>query len=239
MNDNNIIRMEKKAANKLGLLIVFALSIAGAIFGAYILYENKDNLDFSLPWEEKEEEDIPEAEPPREDKNNTSGGKLYLPGLNEDDSLIKYYNIDATITLKDLKATTKGYEFDVVAKTESYGGTFEFECTKMLIDGYEISPTFELNLSGRSNAEEEVHIIIPLVELENLEIRNFRNLSFFAGFKYRAKYSDAQTYGIFTTAMIQDVYVDNNKEELASFTPQENVRISYHKKIDVEDATYL
>ena len=84
-----------------------------------------------------------------------------------------------------------------------------------------------------------VHIIIPITELENLEIRNFRNLSFFMNLKYRAKFSNAEGQGIYSTAMIQDVYVDNNKEELASFAPQENVRISYHKKIDAENATYL
>lgn len=238
-NNNNMIRLEKKAANKLGLLIVFALTIVGTIMGVYLLYENKDNLDFSLPWEEKEEEEIPDVEPPKKDENNTSGGRLYLPMLDEDDDLIKSYRLSAAVHLKNLQATTKGYEFDFVVDTTYYNATFEIVCTQMLIDGYEISPKFEINATNKPNTITTEHIIIPLAELENLEIRNFKNLSFFVNFKYRAKYSDANTTTMFTAVAFQDTYVDNNKEELASFAPQENVRISYHKKITTEDATYL
>lgn len=238
-NNNNMIRMEKKAANKLGLLIVFALTIIGTILGIYLLYENKDNLDFSLPWEEKEEEVIIDEEPPKQSENNTSGGRLYLPILDEDDDLIKNYRLTASVYLKNLQATTKGYEFDFVVDTTDYNATLEIVCTQMLIDGYEITPKFEINATNKPNTTIKEHIIIPLAELENLEIRNFRNLSFFVNFKYRAKYSDATTSTILTAIMFQDTYVNNEKEELASFAPQENVRISYHKKIATEDATYL
>ena len=55
------------------------------------------------------------------------------------------------------------------------------------------------------------HVVIPIAELENLEIRNFRALSFFVHVDYMYKGSPVEVDQILVSTMIQEVYVDNNK----------------------------
>lgn len=258
MNDRSLIRMEKRATNHFGLFIVFLLTAIGLGVGGYLLYKNKDNIDFILPWD-KIEYDEEEREPIIDDKkDNTSGGKLYLPEINPDTNIIAGNDYKLGLYITKIKATEKGYEITFqFSQDKSIKDTYDIPeetihltCDKILVDEYEVSPKFELQFNKNSFQQDQTTITIPIEELENLEIVTFNSLYFFIELRKEnisldtiddeEEQEEDEIIPIegFITAY-QDLNVTNVKKIKKSYTVQNNLRISYYKKIEAEDATYL
>lgn len=240
MNNKGIVRMEKRAANKGGIFLVILIALIGLGVGGYFLYQNKDEINW--PWE-KEEEVVEEKE---EEEDNTSDGKLHLPEISPEIDLIQLRYEPAKMHITKLTATAKGYELDIElviqpdenGKYDKAPNKYVVNCTKILIDDYEVSSTFTVEAT-KSQLKSKTSVIIPMNELENLEIYSFRALTFFldvqATYDFPEKIKKAES----RVTAYQDIFVNNVKEPEASFTAQDSVRISYYKKIEAEDATYL
>lgn len=252
MNDRSLIRMEKRATNHVGLFFVLLLTAIGLGVGGYLLYKNKDNLDLILPWE-KQEHDEEEHEPIIDDKeDNTSNGKLFLPEINPDTNIISGNEFKLGLYIKKIKATEKGYVIDFEYKNDANvepnveyikDGTIKLKCTKILIDEFEVSPTFELEFNNKNKTSDKTTITIPIEELENLEVVTFNSLYFFVTMEREDVENIEEEDEIFDVeGMIlayQDLNISNVKKIEKSYTVQNKVRISYYKKIEAEDATYL
>lgn len=253
MNDRSLIRMEKKATNHVGLFFVLLLTATGLVLGGYLLYENKDNIDFILPWE-KEEYDEQEHDPIIDDKeDNTSNGKLYLPEINSSVNIIAGNELKLGLYITKIKATEKGYQIEFELKNDPSAesdiaylkdGTIKLKCKKILVDDFEVSPTFELEFNKDSKTSDKKTITIPIEELENLEMVTFNSLFLFMTMEREPlEYiEDEEEETLELEGMIlayQDLNVSNAKNIKKSFSVQNKVRISYYKKIEAEDATYL
>ena len=251
MNNRSLIRMEKKATNHVGLFFVLLLTATGLVLGGYLLYENKDNIDFILPWE-KEEYDEQEHEPIIDDKeDNTSNGKLFLPEINPDTNIIQGNEFQMGLYLKKIKANEKGYELTFTyskdatlteqSDTYSEEKTINLNCKKILVDGYEVSTNFKLEYDRENKTNDTITVTIPIAELENLEIVTFKSLSFFISME-RTWIENVETDKTEVEGILmayQDLNISNVKKIKKSFNVQNKVRISYYKKIEAEDATYL
>ena len=242
MNDQSLIRMEKRAANKGGILLIILIALIGLGVGGYILYRNFDNINW--PWEEKQEEKDEEKEETG-DSNNSSGGKLHLPEISPTVNVIQIKGQAGNLYITKLIATSKGYELDFKLELGDLEELdqqdlekFEVECEKILVDDFEISPKFELEITPYSKTA-TTKVIIPMSELENLEIKSFRALTFFLTLKSTIDGSTRDTITESRMTAYQSVYVDNTKKIKASFNTLDSVRIQYYKKIEAEDATYL
>ena len=245
MNNRSVIRMEKRATNKVGLFFLLLISIIGFAVGGYLLYQNRDSIDFTMPWNKKEEEIVEKEDKPKPEKNenNTSGGKLYLPEINPETNLLRQDKITSKLNITSLKATKEGYVLELKLTNIDFKGTIKIDCEKILIDDYELTPTFHMELSTETEQEITQTVTLPITELENLEISNFRSLSFFINALYIGdRDTEENTKPIKSKVVVtafQDKFVDNTKETLTTFNVQDGVKISYYKMLDVEDATYL
>ena len=254
MNDRSLIRMEKRATNHVGLFFVFLLTFVGLGVGGYLLYKNKDNISFVLPWEKEEYEEKKDEPIIDDNKDNTSNGKLYLPEVNPDTNIIAGNSYFLGLYLKKLTATPKGYNLTLEYTKDSttdlnqvtfIEGPIILTCDKILLDEYEISPTFKLEFERDVKMSDQVTITIPIEELENLEMVSFNSIYFFITLETNIpnhvpenpedKYTNIE--GMLMA--YQDVDVTNYKQIEKSFSVQNKVRISYYKKIEAEDATYL
>lgn len=244
MNDRSLVRMEKRAANKGGLFLIILIALVGLGVGGYFIYQNKDEINW--PWQEKEEKKEDE-ENPISNENNSSNGKLHLPEISPEIDILKLRIKPADLYVTKLKATSKGYELELTLKlspnkdlyNEDSFESYEVDCTKILIDDYEVSPTFKLKIT-QAKPTDSTSITIPMSELENLEMYSFRALSFFftttrteSGTTLKPEYSESRV------TAYQDIFVDNTKDTMLTFNAQDSVKISYYKKIEAEDATYL
>lgn len=245
MNNKSVIRMEKRATNKIGLFFLLLISIIGFAVGGYLLYQNRDNIDFTLPWNKKEEDKNENEDKPKPEKNenNTSGGKLYLPEISPETNLLRQEKTTAKLNITSLKATKDGYVLELKLTNIDFKGTIKIDCEKILIDEYELTPTFNMEISPESEQEITKTVTLPIAELENLEINNFRSLSFFINALYiEPRDTEEDTKPIKSKVVVnafQDKFVDNTKEPLTTFNAQDSVKISYYKMLDVEDSTYL
>ena len=244
MNDKGLVRMEKRAANKGGLFLIILIALVGLGVGGYFLYQNKDEITW--PWQEKEEKEDDKPSESGGNSNNSSGGKLHLPEISPEVDVLQLRNAPSKLHITKLKATTKGYELDfkLVMKSGEEDDTEDIDrytvnCTKILVDDYEVTPTFKVEVT-QAQKTGTTSVIIPMSELENLEITSFRALRFFFtinsvvdGFEQNENKVESRI------TAYQDVFVDNTKKTKGSFAVQDSVRISYYKKIEAEDATYL
>ncbi len=243
MNDRSLVRMEKRAANKGGLFLIILIALVGVGVGGYFIYQNKDEINW--PWQEKEEEKEDE-ENPISNENNSSNGKLHLPEISPEVDVLQIRKQPTTLHITSLKATSKGYEveFTLQLHTEKYYNpdsftSYEVNCTKLLVDDYEVTPTFKLKVTKEKH-KDTTKITIPMSELENLEMYSFRALSFF--FTTTLTRGEKAQEPVFTESRVtayQDIFVDNTKDTMLTFNAQDSVKISYYKKIEAEDATYL
>lgn len=244
MNDRNLVRMEKRAANKGGLFLILLIALIGLGVGGYFIYENKDEIHW--PWQKVEEKDE-EDENPIADDNNSSGGKLHLPEISPEVDILQLRVQPATLHVTKLKATSKGYELEFTLQltsnkdlyNEDSFTSYEVDCTKILVDDYEVTPTFNVKIT-KDKTKATANVIIPMSELENLEMYSFRALRFF--FTITRTERDTTLKPVNTESRVtayQDVFVDNTKDTMITFNAQDSVKISYYKKIEAEDATYL
>ena len=249
MNDRSLIRMEKRATNHIGLFFVFLLTAIGLGVGGYLLYKNKDNLELTLPWE-KIDYDDEEMEPIIDDKeDNTSGGKLFLPEINPETNIIPGNDYMIGLYVSKMTATEKGYEvtfelkYDKNAKLPEESlktGDIKLKCSKILVDKYEVTPKFELTYNKDTKNVDSTTVTIPIMELQNLEIQSFNNLYLFVKLDWEDPFEGKKTQqldGLITA--YQDFNVNNTKKIVKSYSSLNKVRISYYKKIEAEDATYL
>lgn len=245
MNNKSVIRMEKRATNKIGLFFLLLISIIGFSVGGYLLYQNRDNIDFTLPWNKKDEDKAEKEDKPKPEKNenNTSGGKLYLPEISPETNLLRQDKSTAKLNITSLKATKEGYVLELKLTNVEFKGTIKIDCEKILIDEYELTPTFQMELVTESETDKTTKVTLPIAELENLEINNFRSLSFFINALYIGnRDTEEDTKPIKSKTIVtafQDKFVDNTKETLTAFNAQDSVKIYYYKMLNVEDATYL
>lgn len=245
MNDNSLVRMEKRAANKGGLFLIILIALVGLGAGGYFLYENKDEINW--PWQDNDKKDDDEDENPIGENNNTSNGKLNLPEISPEVDILQLSKEPATLHITKMKATSKGYELELQLKLkndlESFEldefGSYNVDCTKVLIDDYEVTPIFNITIT-KTEKTQKTNITIPMSELENLEMNSFRALRFF--FTINRSYKSGTDKKYFAESRVtayQDEYVDNTKEPEVVFPAADNVKIAYYKKIEAEDATYL
>ena len=234
MNNKNIIRMEKRATNKVGIFFVILLSIIGFGIGGYFIYKNRDSIDFTMPWDKDEEEPDSNIPEPSKDEDNTSNGKLHLPEISPDVNLLGVEE-HASITIHNLKATEKGYEFDVKltrltpAFVNPYiSGQVTIKCEKILLDKYEVSPSFTLTVNY-IDKEKTTHVVIPMTELQTLDMVSFSAFYMFVNINIEGEDNYKKDRLLYVDAY-QDVFISNEKDLKDSFIQTDGVKISYYKK---------
>lgn len=249
MNEKKLIRMEKRATNKIGLFFVFFLTIIGLCVGGYFLYKNIDYLDFSLSLENENEKK--EESDTDKDENNTSEGKLHLPEIDSETNIIAANDFDLGLYISQIKATPKGYVITFAYKKDPnttspleymQEGSIILNCEKILIDEYEVSPNFQLEFNKNIKTYDEITITIPISELNNLGITSFEKLTFFITMTnvnegYFGEPEENKIKG--SIIAYQDDVITNVKKIKKSYGVQNEVRISYYEKIEADDATYL
>ena len=112
-------------------------------------------------------------------------------------------------------------------------------CDKILIDNYEVSPTFKLNVN-LSQKTDKTKIIIPMTELDILEISSFKELKFYLKLDKVDEYGKINTtIGTGRIVGFEEKYDTNIKNVTASFASKDGVVISFYKKEEFSDGTYL
>lgn len=175
---------------------------------------------------------IKTTENPKTDENSSYNEEASLVVPKISNPVI--YKIDKlTLNMFDLKADESGYMLYINALNIDTTKTYVVSCDKIAIDKYETTASFHITLSPYAN--ETMTIKIPIEELNNVEINDFNKLTFFLNITENGK-TQTLTRDV---RMTQRVEIDNNKKGLLKIDEKNKVLLSYYKKIEDEENTYL
>lgn len=166
-SEDNFMRLEKKATNKVGLLILFlVVGLLGV--GGYFVYQNKDNIsfDFTMPWQKKDEEK-------KDDKTTTT--------KTDDKTIIKRQNVK--ISSKQIyKRNNLTIDPDSITYDEKDGYTVKLKAlyssannlsisiSHITVDGYQLENSADnISLVGNVSNNVTVNIPVSFLDLYNLE----------------------------------------------------------------------
>lgn len=165
-NDDNFVRMEKKATNKVGLFILFLIIIAGIGGGIYYYLNNKNSIkiDFSLPWEKNEQEE-----------KNQKQSDLNIERQSLEISTEKVFNANELIIVPSIldfdEATGYKLTLDFSNPSSSYvNGTIN----NVLIENYQLDYNLSFNLNPLEN--KTFYIDIPVEFLDKYFIETFSSI---------------------------------------------------------------
>ena len=167
-SEDNFMRLEKKATNKVGLLILFLVVVGLLGVGGYFVYQNKDNIsfDFTMPWQKKDEE--------KKDDKTTST-------KTDDKTIIKRQNVK--ISSKQIyKRNNLTIDPDSITYDEKDGYTVKLKAlyssannlsisiSHITVDGYQLENSADnISLVGNVSNNVTVNIPVSFLDLYNLE----------------------------------------------------------------------
>ena len=167
-SEDNFMRLEKKATNKVGLIILFIIVIGLLGVGGYFVYQNKDNIsfDFTMPWQKKDEEK-------KDDKTTTTktDAKTIIKRQNVKISSKQIYKRnDLTIDPDSITYDEKdGYTVKLKALYSS-ANNLSISISHITVDGYQLENSADnISLVGNVSNNVTVNIPVSFLDLYNLE----------------------------------------------------------------------
>ena len=214
-----------KKSKFLLLIIIIVVLVAGAVFAIFKF------TDIELPWK-KEDSKLKEyiQELDSQHKGYSKESDLIIPEFQSKQiSKVRDFNI----VLSDLDADQTGYIFDMTITNES-SDYVNFDCSLILIDGFETSESFSIDLVPYE--EQKIKINIKKTELLQLEIRDFNKLTFVG--KITTSEGRKRNFK-FDVPTLQLDPVKNEKVGLIKVDEIENLLISFYKKVEDNTNYYL
>ena len=227
-NHNSVVRMEKRAVNKIGLVLIILLAIAALGGGIYFLVKNHDNLDFSFPWSKsnKKAEEEKKAQKEKE-KIELERQKV---GVVEDDTS----NIDSTeITPLGITYDEKeGYKV-VLKLINDRPFTQVVEFYNIAIDDYQVD--YEGTVEVESEALKYYTIIIKKEDLDLYNIESFRKI-----YVYMRAYKKGDTVekeDLKRFAITNSEYGENTQPPkiITNIGNADELKLDYYKREDTVD----
>ncbi len=234
------MRVEKRATNKVGIIIL-AIAVIGLIAGgSYYLITHKGNLDLSirLPWQKDETKEIDNA------SNNKSGQKG-----NENRSFRAPIGIDEVSLKNTICVTTmtkvedKPKEFILHYSTTNVQTKSSTKLTrpckiefyKIAADGFLVPGESKLDLSGDTRTEEG-KIVIKKSDLEANELYGIQKVTLF--YKITDLKDNTELPFVDDVTLINDYSVKNDLQGVL-INEFNNIRVYYYKTISDHENNYI
>ena len=159
MNENRVLRVEKRATNKIGLVILALVVIAGIGFGVYYVIKNKDNLSFYLPWEKNDDNDTREVKGLKSNKEEDYKRTETTAGSNID------INESTTIKakLQSLKYDKENYVFNLGLENIDFTD-YEVEIVDIVIDNFSTRISDKIQISSGASKSYDFTITKELLD---------------------------------------------------------------------------
>ncbi len=241
ITSDDIVRMEKKRSNKVGLvlIIIFAIALLGG--GGYLLLINHDKIDWNikLPWEKEEEKKENNKKEEQEEGDKKRNDKLIIPRVDKNSESI--YIGGSELKIDKIETDSKGFLITVALKTKSPTATINVK--SILVDGYYVSASFEL--TDNKDVAENVAVTqlyskkqfrISQSELDDIGIVGFNQLKFFYDYE-EPKYKEENFVKVIDFQ--NDIYLGSERKGLIQIDQIDTITVSYYKTVFAADATYI
>ena len=167
-SEDNFMHLEKRATNKVGLIILFLVVVGLLGVGGYFVYQNKDNIsfDFTMPWQKKDEEK-------KDDKTTTTktDDKTIIKRQNVKISSKQIYNRN-NLTI-DPDSITYDEKDGYIVKLKAFyssANNLSISISHITVDGYQLENSADnISLVGNVSSNISVNIPVSFLDLYSLE----------------------------------------------------------------------
>ncbi len=167
-SEDNFMHLEKRATNKVGLIILFLVVVGLLGVGGYFVYQNKDNIsfDFTMPWQKKDEEK-------KDDKTTTTktDDKTIIKRQNVKISSKQIYNRN-NLTI-DPDSITYDEKDGYIVKLKAFyssANNLSISISHITVDGYQLENSADnISLVGNVSSNISVNIPVSFLNLYSLE----------------------------------------------------------------------
>lgn len=233
ITSDNIVHMEKRATNRFGLFLVILAVIAILGGGGFLIYTNKDNIDWELklPWEiEKETKTEKKKE---EAKKKKTQKELLVPTNIEEGS---FSEEGCRFAIVNVTADDKGYLFEAEFSTSKEWANINIEA--ILIDNYYTTTSFGMTNrpSETMNQPTKKEFRINKTELDSMNIYGFKKLSIYFSLETPGKTTEVLREEL---RFENEIYFDNGREGLIKIAEIGGCTLEYYQTVKANDATYI
>ncbi len=199
------MRIEKRATNKVGLVLLILLVVSALAGGGYYLLKHKDSLkidwNFSVPWDKN-------SEKKQEEKKKKSGKNSNVAFTKPDGYVSVNFNLQNS---KEGVSDFCQMEFeDAIEEKDNYvilpykvsstekGNAYPDEevCSisinRYVIDGFQISGNSKVSIKGGETKKGEVKLLLP--ELESQDLRGMTNAALYYKWEEKNRSNPSTAY---------------------------------------------
>ncbi len=234
------MKVEKRASNKIGLVILLIVVLAGIGCGGYFLFKHKDKLDIdwdlSLPWkkdeEDKEDNDNEEKKSTKQKTNEVTTFKG--PSNVTEEYFSNFYQCIGKF--EEVKENDKEFivTFSITGHGSMYDNYCEIDMYKYAVDDYFIPGSTKIVVEPGETKKGEIKMLKS--DLEAQELSGINKLTVFMNVK-TDKEGEAEQVKI-ETAFSNERSVKNEKVGI-KIDDLNNTMIQYYKTTTDETNTYL
>ncbi len=159
MNENRVLKVEKRATDKVGLIVLIVFVLAALGFGAYYVIKNKEKLNIYLPWEKNDDNDTREVKGLKSNKDEEfvrTETTFDVPSVIND-------NIYLDAKLDSVKYENGDYKFNITITNNDFAN-YEIEINDILIDSFSTRISDKISVSFASNVSYEFTITKELLD---------------------------------------------------------------------------
>lgn len=234
---NNVVRLEKRSTNKIGLFFLIIIFIAGAGYGGFYLYKHRSEIDWDIkiPWQNEEHKNKNNTSTSNNNNNSNKHTDLNVPSYLKEEIITK----NGTLKFSDTKIDDKGYTIQVEYKTQTVPSEIRIE--KVLVNGYETSSTLTIgndDNTGDDNSQQTItkSLRILATELIPLKITGIKNLTI-----YYREIGGISKENLERKTIKAENLVDVNAglKGLIEFYNKNQTTIYYYQTITDQDNTYI
>ncbi len=227
--DDNIVRMEKKSSNKVGIIIIVILVLALVGGSAFYFYKNGISFELKLPWQtEKRASKDDSSKKEKEDEEEKNKNEYAPPSFVDQDLASGYgYNIN----FSNFQKSNLGYDMDITFETKNNSYTIYLE--KVLVDGYDTSVTFSKSLNPYESITQTLRI--NQTELDALDIVSFSRLELYIKCVDSTGKGKVERYEVNS----QNIAPDNSRKGLIRIDQKNQTNVNYYKVQEDKDNTYI
>ena len=227
---DDMIRLEKKSSNKVGIIIIVILVLALVGGSAFYFYKNGISLELKLPWqtEKRASKNDSKKEDKSDDEEETKNE--YDPPSFADQDLESGNGYK--INFSNFQKSNLGYDMDITFETKTKPYTIYLE--KVLVDGYDTSISFSKSLNPYESITQTLRI--NQTELDALDIISFSQLDFYIKCVDAEGKGKVERYELSTTGTIT---ADNSRKGLIQIDQKNQTNVNYYKIQEDKDNTYI
>ena len=226
---NGVVRVEKKRASYIGLIIFFSLVVSVFCFGLYLYIQNPQKVKAFF---KKDEVYIEEK---TDSKGNVVIGNNALLQVSFDHVEIFKSKKGLKVYIESVERANNGYTVTVLFKASSDLSYADVKVLDVLIDGYSIGEEFKISIR---EPEEEVKkdFFIKKTTMAELEMTRFSRISMYfhvdyGNDKYEDFFGEAETFSY--------EKIDNRKKGLINLGTNDKLTIYYYKVLQDKDFYYI